>query len=156
MMLIISGRYGTVVSYLRAMFLTPIPTLETSSLPRRRRPGASGAGVLLDADGCASARAAMPPRSGAAARVPADSRKERRPMSLSRSVAMFERPLAVEVAGVPRRIDVPCGEVLCVLGYRDCALAASSVTSMRAFNGRSEEHTSELQSPCNLVCRLLL
>src|SRR5256885_12898826 len=26
-----------------------------------------------------------------------------------------------------------------------------------AFNlGRSEEHTSELQSPCNLVCRLLL
>src|SRR5205807_5870278 len=26
----------------------------------------------------------------------------------------------------------------------------------RAQNGRSEEHTSELQSPCNLVCRLLL
>src|SRR3989454_4158162 len=24
------------------------------------------------------------------------------------------------------------------------------------FQGRSEEHTSELQSPCNLVCRLLL
>src|SRR5688500_19417123 len=26
----------------------------------------------------------------------------------------------------------------------------------RAGVGRSEEHTSELQSPCNLVCRLLL
>src|SRR5256885_12443843 len=25
-----------------------------------------------------------------------------------------------------------------------------------AFRCRSEEHTSELQSPCNLVCRLLL
>src|ERR1039457_2727896 len=25
-----------------------------------------------------------------------------------------------------------------------------------AWNKRSEEHTSELQSPCNLVCRLLL
>src|SRR2546426_3891412 len=25
-----------------------------------------------------------------------------------------------------------------------------------AQRGRSEEHTSELQSPCNLVCRLLL
>src|SRR2546426_8645619 len=24
------------------------------------------------------------------------------------------------------------------------------------LTGRSEEHTSELQSPCNLVCRLLL
>src|SRR5256885_12780897 len=26
----------------------------------------------------------------------------------------------------------------------------------RTFSPRSEEHTSELQSPCNLVCRLLL
>src|SRR5256885_5735703 len=26
----------------------------------------------------------------------------------------------------------------------------------RGQTGRSEEHTSELQSPCNLVCRLLL
>src|SRR2546426_6822581 len=26
----------------------------------------------------------------------------------------------------------------------------------RRGHGRSEEHTSELQSPCNLVCRLLL
>src|SRR2546426_2592030 len=28
--------------------------------------------------------------------------------------------------------------------------------STRASSRRSEEHTSELQSPCNLVCRLLL
>src|SRR2546426_3510585 len=28
--------------------------------------------------------------------------------------------------------------------------------SSRARPSRSEEHTSELQSPCNLVCRLLL
>src|SRR2546426_7575608 len=27
---------------------------------------------------------------------------------------------------------------------------------MRLLEFRSEEHTSELQSPCNLVCRLLL
>src|SRR5256885_8932215 len=27
---------------------------------------------------------------------------------------------------------------------------------LRAADRRSEEHTSELQSPCNLVCRLLL
>src|SRR2546426_7803777 len=27
---------------------------------------------------------------------------------------------------------------------------------LRAGQRRSEEHTSELQSPCNLVCRLLL
>src|SRR2546426_8921889 len=29
-------------------------------------------------------------------------------------------------------------------------------TSPHPRSGRSEEHTSELQSPCNLVCRLLL
>src|SRR5256885_17205077 len=29
-------------------------------------------------------------------------------------------------------------------------------SSRRATRSRSEEHTSELQSPCNLVCRLLL
>src|SRR5256885_13199616 len=28
--------------------------------------------------------------------------------------------------------------------------------NMKTISKRSEEHTSELQSPCNLVCRLLL
>src|SRR5256885_7225977 len=31
-----------------------------------------------------------------------------------------------------------------------------SERSVLRRGGRSEEHTSELQSPCNLVCRLLL
>src|SRR5256885_3110341 len=34
--------------------------------------------------------------------------------------------------------------------------ACSRDGSPARFGGRSEEHTSELQSPCNLVCRLLL
>src|SRR2546426_7347322 len=33
---------------------------------------------------------------------------------------------------------------------------ASSLAWLAAAACRSEEHTSELQSPCNLVCRLLL
>src|SRR5256885_5528279 len=33
---------------------------------------------------------------------------------------------------------------------------SSSMMPRGTWNGRSEEHTSELQSPCNLVCRLLL
>src|SRR2546426_6346754 len=37
------------------------------------------------------------------------------------------------------------------------ARAAQQITSSDVGgHGRSEEHTSELQSPCNLVCRLLL
>src|SRR5688500_19127218 len=33
---------------------------------------------------------------------------------------------------------------------------AFDVAGMVVWGFRSEEHTSELQSPCNLVCRLLL
>src|SRR5256885_8651685 len=33
---------------------------------------------------------------------------------------------------------------------------SETVTLLAAAGARSEEHTSELQSPCNLVCRLLL
>src|SRR2546426_5441073 len=42
--------------------------------------------------------------------------------------------------------------------YRSCSspCATSSVPSRPRRASRSEEHTSELQSPCNLVCRLLL
>src|SRR2546426_3164091 len=36
------------------------------------------------------------------------------------------------------------------------ANAGTSVCLRRVDAQRSEEHTSELQSPCNLVCRLLL
>src|SRR5256885_10986486 len=44
-------------------------------------------------------------------------------------------------------------------GYDDSASQISGNTILlnrSTVSGRSEEHTSELQSPCNLVCRLLL
>src|SRR5258708_15581931 len=39
-------------------------------------------------------------------------------------------------------------------GARDCR--SSGIVSGFCHSGRSEEHTSELQSPDHLVCRLLL
>src|SRR2546426_8386733 len=56
----------------------------------------------------------------------------------------------------PRSSGTPgqCSRPLCrpdpatLLGMRDLAY--------KEGENRSEEHTSELQSPCNLVCRLLL
>src|SRR5256885_13290400 len=54
------------------------------------------------------------------------------------------------------------------VGIRDCytSVIASLVQNIQGLDSecnragmygpRSEEHTSELQSPCNLVCRLLL
>src|SRR5256885_8795185 len=38
----------------------------------------------------------------------------------------------------------------------DCAFSAGRWRELQLLECRSEEHTSELQSPCNLVCRLLL
>src|SRR5256885_12690534 len=56
-------------------------------------------------------------------------------------------------------VDVALGKVdyLEVMGYSDHRI--TSGIWYRLLNcgfRRSEEHTSELQSPCNLVCRLLL
>src|SRR5256885_9958199 len=47
-----------------------------------------------------------------------------------------------------------------VLSWNCLQQSAAGIFSARRVvhrqAGRSEEHTSELQSPCNLVCRLLL
>src|SRR5438876_7782935 len=50
-----------------------------------------------------------------------------------------ERPFAAVPHGIPRQTNV-----------------AETVITLRSAGGRSEEHTSELQSPVHLVCRLLL
>src|SRR5256885_7393190 len=48
----------------------------------------------------------------------------------------------------------------CPAASRACAAASASQHKLDSLQDigsiRSEEHTSELQSPCNLVCRLLL
>src|SRR5688500_19881026 len=42
------------------------------------------------------------------------------------------------------------------LGRPLSSLSGDQARQVDAASARSEEHTSELQSPCNLVCRLLL
>src|SRR2546426_7673199 len=41
-------------------------------------------------------------------------------------------------------------------GWAASASGCPGTRATRSSGARSEEHTSELQSPCNLVCRLLL
>src|SRR5256885_7594587 len=62
--------------------------------------------------------------------------------------------------GIRQRWPVPRGREAC---RRDWLASGEgpgvrhAVPGLRSQGGtRSEEHTSELQSPCNLVCRLLL
>src|SRR5256885_5725567 len=56
------------------------------------------------------------------------------------------------LAAMPLTLRSRCQNVFFLGG---CALDAQVPPAGRG-NLRSEEHTSELQSPCNLVCRLLL
>src|SRR5205807_2902054 len=58
---------------------------------------------------------------------------------------------AASVSGFLSRL--PIGAV--VVGGSQASNPQTQIGLAGSNNGRSEEHTSELQSPCNLVCRLL-
>src|SRR5205807_6867845 len=67
--------------------------------------------------------------------------------------------LAVILAGSRRMIwvrVVPADHLQAALTRRLLSRAKIFRRNHEAVARRSEEHTSELQSPCNLVCRLLL
>src|SRR3989454_1930830 len=61
-------------------------------------------------------------------------------------ITLFRRDILVGPSSAGRTVRV--GE-----GYRPISLVGPDGRTVAV---RSEEHTSELQSPCNLVCRLLL
>src|SRR5688500_19656589 len=78
-------------------------------------------------------------------------------LSLHDALPIFGEPQA-------RRLVVPVGTLDLLPGDAGldrsrpaCRWREQDQLGTRADQpGRSEEHTSELQSPCNLVCRLLL
>src|SRR5690625_6631880 len=66
-------------------------------------------------------------------------------------VSAIRRAGAVTVAGLSARLDVSEATV-----RRDLDLLAEAGALRRVRGGRSEEHTSELQSRGHVVCRLPL
>src|SRR5256885_12940952 len=76
--------------------------------------------------------------------------------------AAFERDIAAYRKTRVERLTRPEGwlSVVALLplhdGVNDVELPSKPPVKARMTLQRSEEHTSELQSPCNLVCRLLL
>src|SRR5256885_17269547 len=59
------------------------------------------------------------------------------------------------VAATALAAGVAFGAAFVRAGLGSLTTAACAAATV-GLGGRSEEHTSELQSPCNLVCRLLL
>src|SRR5256885_8548415 len=68
--------------------------------------------------------------------------------TLFRSLRLYRRRVRVGARGRGVRDPRP--------GWDGGARLAPDLVLSRHDGVRSEEHTSELQSPCNLVCRLLL
>src|SRR5256885_10730090 len=61
------------------------------------------------------------------------------------------------MAGTPNMTSSAATRPPPILRHSICAITPFRLlASMTRICSRSEEHTSELQSPCNLVCRLLL
>src|SRR2546426_7003737 len=75
------------------------------------------------------------------------------PAQAPRAGGVAEVLPAVQQAAATQGIEVVATEALATT-KRNWVLRA--VDFLREVRARSEEHTSELQSPCNLVCRLLL
>src|SRR5256885_9594746 len=73
-------------------------------------------------------------------------------------VTASQRSAAQQVAqqGVPVGELAPDAPDSYTVKRGDTLWGISGMYLRRPWRWRSEEHTSELQSPCNLVCRLLL
>src|SRR2546426_8994294 len=84
----------------------------------------------------------------------------------SRVVPRFFAPMQLSLGDeidLPERVARHCavlrlrrGDALVVFNGEGGEFSAELTRVSRGDSRRSEEHTSELQSPCNLVCRLLL
>src|SRR5256885_3862300 len=76
---------------------------------------------------------------------------------------LFRSPRSRQAAAIPRQARSrrgrrpPAARPRACRGFRArCPRADAARLPCAPRRARSEEHTSELQSPCNLVCRLLL
>src|SRR5688500_17424416 len=112
-----------------------------------------------------------------AKRLPSGEKPIHDSIGLGGSVTFLSAPSATAFSVIARASCARCGPLVrglmrtpamrCI-GCASCAMvgmltrSSSAITSRDGLTstvgggGRSEEHTSELQSPCNLVCRLLL
>src|SRR5690242_20855120 len=90
-------------------------------------------------------RTALPPRTRRMPH-PAQTRRSMPQLPAARSRALHRGAVAGATSDTVRRTTLPGG----------LRVVTEFIPSVRSASVRSEEHTSELQSHVNLVCRLLL
>src|SRR5256885_3106094 len=112
---------------------------------------------LRERDGCRSLRSAFASIWRMRSRVTAnDCPTSSRVCSLPSS-----RPNRILITFSSRGVSVFNTEEVCSFKFKLMTASDGETTALSSMKSpkcesRSEEHTSELQSPCNLVCRLLL
>src|SRR5256885_10185527 len=114
--------------------------------------------MIVDTDVMRIGRNRMRPDSSTAAMVSSPFALSWLAYSTSRIEFLVTRPMSSTMPISLYRLIVPPGRCSTAAPSRVAsAPVTASGTASSTVNGcRSEEHTSELQSPCNLVCRLLL
>src|ERR1039457_7112334 len=113
-----------------------------SMLPGTQRRTASRSGALGAPDDSADRRMAM---------LPIVSMNE---CTRARMLVFFNDTATTEISALSLHDALPISPYRIRLSGPGGGLGAYGVPG--CARSRSEEHTSELQSPCNLVCRLLL
>src|SRR5256885_9684528 len=83
-------------------------------------------------------------------------RRARRADGKATRVVVLRREAREEVVQDQARGPLGSRDYGSRMGERSAGRLAVELLARRTGRQRSEEHTSELQSPCNLVCRLLL
>src|SRR2546426_6301333 len=73
-----------------------------------------------------------------------------------RSVIVVGPELRLHQCGLPKAMAVELFKPFIIHKLVEKGIAETVKRAKKIVEKRSEEHTSELQSPCNLVCRLLL
>src|SRR5690606_9061367 len=91
---------------------------------------------------------------------PSGSRAPNRRASLmpcgSRGRPRAAAPLSVSLMSVSGGTSEKCLGTATITSFAGVGVTSSTVNAVTCLSSRSEEHTSELQSRENLVCRLLL
>src|SRR2546426_8367601 len=78
-------------------------------------------------------------------------------MIILMSIELMMNAVNINLIAFSARLQQVTGQVFAIFVITVAAAeAAVGLGIVIAMFKRSEEHTSELQSPCNLVCRLLL
>src|SRR3989454_2598844 len=116
--------------------------------------------MLVDTENPPESKSEAPAPAHSHLRVRSDLHEEYSSDEIAKMTELYEGTLSnIEEGEIVKSkvLRVTDTAVILDVGFKsEGAVPIDEFKDARSLKERSEEHTSELQSPCNLVCRLLL